>query len=53
MGEYELFNIDCIELSGLLNKEIHNVNDIINNYDEIYKLAEALAKETPEALATS
>ncbi|MCQ2595823.1 MAG: hypothetical protein MJ196_11235, partial [Treponemataceae bacterium] len=25
-----------------------NVNDIINNYDEIYKLAEALAKETPE-----
>ena len=49
--EYEFVGfrgVDCIELSGLLNKEIRNVNDIINNYDEIYKLAEALAKETPE-----
>ena len=48
--EYEFvdFGINCRALSGLLNREIRNVNDIINNYDEIYKLAAELAKETPE-----
>ncbi len=48
--EYEFvdFGINCRALTGLFNKEIRNVNDIINNYDEIYKLAAELAKETPE-----
>ena len=40
--------VNCRALTGLFNKEIRNVNDIINNYDEIYKLAAELAKETPE-----
>ena len=49
--EYEFTGwsgINCRALTGLFNKEIRNVNDIINNYDEIYKLAAELAKETPE-----
>ncbi|MBR4823978.1 MAG: hypothetical protein IKZ86_04205 [Spirochaetaceae bacterium] len=46
--EYEFIRIDCIALSALFNKNISTVNDIINNYDEIYKLAATLAKETPE-----
>ena len=40
--------IKSFQLSCFLNKEISTINDIINNYNEIYALAEALAKETPE-----
>ncbi len=50
--EYEFIcgmdGINCYALSALFNKDICTVNDIINSYDEIYKLAEALAKESPE-----
>lgn len=35
-------------LSLILNKEICTVNEIINNYDEIYSLTERLAEESPE-----
>ncbi|NLF84095.1 MAG: hypothetical protein GX568_08965 [Candidatus Gastranaerophilales bacterium] len=45
---YRMNAVRTDALSLLLKKEIHNVHDIINNYDEIYVLAETLAKETPE-----
>lgn len=50
--EYEFIcgmdGINCRAMSALFNKNISSVDDIINNYDELYKLAEALAQETPE-----
>ena len=38
----------CNAISALFNKTITTVNDIIDNYEEIYELAEVLANETPE-----
>ena len=32
----------------MLKKKIATVDDIVNNYNEIYELAETLARETPE-----
>lgn len=45
---YSMSAVRADALSIVLKKEIHTVVDIINNYDEIYILAETLAKETPE-----
>ena len=45
---YRMNEIRTDVLSIVLNKKIRTVNDIINNYNEIYTLAETLSKETPE-----
>ncbi len=45
---YRMNAVKTEALSLVLKKDINNVDDIINNYDEIYALAEKLAKETPE-----
>ena len=45
---YRMNAVKTEALSLVLKKDINNVGDIINNYDEIYALAEKLAKETPE-----
>ncbi|MBP5603032.1 MAG: hypothetical protein J6X78_09950 [Treponema sp.] len=45
---YRMDAVKTEALSLVLKKDINNVGDIINNYDEIYILAEKLAKETPE-----
>ena len=45
---YRMDAVKTEALSVVLKKDINNVGDIINNYDEIYILAETLAKETPK-----
>lgn len=45
---YLMANVKAEALSIMLSKEICTVDNIINNYDEIYSLAETLAKETQE-----
>lgn len=45
---YLMVNVKAEALSIMLSKEICTVDNIINNYDEIYSLTEILAKETPE-----
>ena len=45
---YRMNAVKTEALSLVLKKDINNVNDIINNYEEIYALAETLAKESPE-----
>ena len=45
---YLMANVKAEALSIMLSKEICTVDNIINNYDEIYSLAETLAKETRE-----
>ena len=46
--ETAMNDLRCRAISALFTKTITTVNDIIDNYDEIYALAESLAKETPE-----
>lgn len=45
---YRMNAVRANALSIVLKKDIRNVDDFINNYDEIYILAETLAKETPK-----